>query len=130
MVEPLETRIAPAVGLTVTPGLTTLSVDADGDGVADPGDRLHYTVTIANVSGAPITGITFQDIINDPNLTLVAGSIDVSLLAVDDTYTAVGNTLLKVGNAAGSGPAATNATKATARTTSSFSATPRCASRR
>src|SRR4051794_31359636 len=69
VIEVLEARIAPAVTVVAVP--PTLSVDTDGDGLADPGDRLHYTVTVSNNTGSPLTNLTFQDLINDPNLSLV-----------------------------------------------------------
>lgn len=106
-VESLEQRVLLAAVITVT-NVDALGIDADGDGVADPGDQIHYTVTVQNTGDASATGLTFQEIINDPNLTLVAGSINVSPLAINDTFAAVANTQLVVGNATPlGGPVAT-----------------------
>ena len=85
----------------------TLVLDVDGDGFAEAGDRIHYTVTLQNTGDASATNLTFQEIINNPHLTLVAGSLNVSPLAVNDTFTAVANTQLRVGTpGALGGPAA------------------------
>ncbi len=74
----------------------TLVVDVDGDTQADPGDTLRYDVVIGN-TGSVATGIQLADPL-DPNLTLVPGSVNVSPLAGDDTYEAIGNVTLTVGN--------------------------------
>ena len=106
-VERLESRVLLSANITVV-NVDSLAVDGDSDGVADPGDQIHYTVTVQNTGDAPATNLTFSEIINDPNLTLVPGSINVSPLAINDTYSAVANTQLVVGNATPlSGPAAT-----------------------
>jgi hypothetical protein len=76
----------------------TLVVDNDTDGQADPGDTLSYDVRIDNAAGGPPAGsITFADPL-DPNLTLVPGSINVSPLALDDAYQAIGHVTLNVTN--------------------------------
>ncbi len=99
-VEALEARIAPAA--TVSLAVSVLN-DLDADGVADPGETLHYTVTITN-GATPITLTSLSELINDPNLTLVPGSFNVQPIANDDSFNAVGNTLLRVGGTAGSQP--------------------------
>ncbi|MAE65589.1 MAG: hypothetical protein CMJ18_15075 [Phycisphaeraceae bacterium] len=81
-----------------------LVVDADGDGLADPGDRIAYTVDLINFGDMDATGTGFDLVFDDPNLTLVPGSINVSPLARNDAYQAVGNTPLEVGVPQGSGP--------------------------
>ena len=101
IVEPLEARIAPAVTIVNVDSFLT---DADSDLKGDPGDVIHYTVTVTNTGPGALTGMSFQDIISDPHLTLVPGSINVSPLAVDDAFNAVGNTTLRVGGSAGTGP--------------------------
>ncbi len=77
----------------------TFVVDVDADGFAEPGDQIHYTVTVQNTGDASATNLTFQEIINDPHLTLVANSLNVSPLAINDVFTAVANTQLVVGTA-------------------------------
>jgi uncharacterized repeat protein (TIGR01451 family) len=102
--EVLESRIAPAAAL----GATKVAVfaaggDVNGDGKFQPGDTILYTVTITNNGDVDLTGVTFNDII-DPNTNL--GAVNVSPLALNDTFTAVANTLLEVGVTHGTSPAA------------------------
>src|SRR6266550_1016423 len=63
--------------------------DVDGDGKADPGDKITYTTTISN-SGADATHLKFTDTI-DPHTTLVGGSVKTQPIANLDTYAASGN---------------------------------------
>ncbi|PKN94770.1 MAG: hypothetical protein CVU44_02890 [Chloroflexi bacterium HGW-Chloroflexi-6] len=74
------------------------------DGKADPGETIEYSVFINNSGPDPATGVAFNDTI-DANTTLLAGSINVSPLAGDDTYATIGNTLLEVGVTASGSPA-------------------------
>ncbi|MBI3174925.1 MAG: Ig-like domain repeat protein [Chloroflexi bacterium] len=92
-------RAAPTIVATMTDAF----IGGDGDGKADPGEVIEYTVSIPN-TGSDATGVTFNDII-DANTTLVGGSVNVSPLAINDSYDTIGNTLLEVGVAAGSAPA-------------------------
>ncbi len=78
-----------------------LADDADSDGKADAGDTIHYTVDVENNGTGSANGVTFSDT-PDANTTLVPGSINVSPLAFNDSYVAVGNTLLEVGRPANS----------------------------
>ena len=80
-----------------------LTGDTDGDGVADPGETLTFTVTIQNTSnaGETLTGVQFAQMLS--GVTLVPGSINVSPVAFNDSFTAVGNTLLVVGGVNGTG---------------------------
>jgi hypothetical protein len=69
------------------------------------GATIDYRVVISNSGTTDATGVEFADTL-DPNTTQVGG-VNVSPLAFNDTYTAVANTQLRVGNpAALSGPAA------------------------
>ena len=52
----------------------TLAKDADGDGVASPGDTIKYTATMTNVGNAAATGVTFSDT-TDVNTRLVVGTV-------------------------------------------------------
>lgn len=61
---------------------------------ASAGDELEYTVTISN-SGTDANGVSFTETI-DPNTTLVAGSVKVSPIAVNETYSTIGNAGLNV----------------------------------
>ena len=59
------------------------------------GDTLTYTVVITNTGPGSATGINFLDTI-DTNTTLVANSLKVSPVAVDDTYNTIGNVDISV----------------------------------
>ncbi|HMG33458.1 MAG TPA: cadherin-like domain-containing protein, partial [Blastocatellia bacterium] len=63
-------------------------------GNRSPGDTLTYTVVIS-VSGMDATGVNFTDTI-DPNTTLVANSLVVSPIAVNNTYNTIGNVNISV----------------------------------
>ena len=63
--------------------------DVDGDGEADPGDTLEYNIGIGNFTGDDLTNVMFSDTLVDS--TLVSGSINVSPLAIDDTFSTFGN---------------------------------------
>src|SRR5260221_445850 len=99
------TRVAPAFGLgggtPPPPGPVVTATkaasfppgfDVDGDGKADPGDKIRYTVTISDAT-ADATGVHLADT-PDPNTTLVGGSIVISPLAINETYESVGNLTL------------------------------------
>ncbi len=89
--------LVPLISATKVDAIFT---DADGDGRADPGDTLQYTVTINNTGPDPATSAIFTDTL--PNtLTLVPGSVNASPIGFDDSYTATGNVRITV--AAGSG---------------------------
>ncbi len=103
-VEALEARIAPAAILNATKvAVFAAGGDVNGDGKFQPGDTILYTVTISNGGDVDLTGVTFNDII-DPNTNL--GAVNVGPLALNDSFTAVANTLLEVGVTHGSSPAA------------------------
>ncbi len=83
--DPVSGNDSNSASITVigNPDMTVTKVDAlyadnDGDGVPSPGDVLHYTVTINNSGDAAGTCVTFADPINDPNLTLVVGSVSTT----------------------------------------------------
>ncbi len=79
----------------------SVSTDTDGDGRADPGETLQYTVTVSNGGADPATGVKFSDTLST-NLTLVAGSINSSPIAFDDTgYSATGNVRISISAASG-----------------------------
>ena len=76
-----------------------LAEDVDGDGVADPGDTLAFSVTIENDGDTDAIDLEFAE--NLEGVTLVPGSINVSPIAFDDAYSVAGN--IQVTIAAGSG---------------------------
>src|SRR5258707_5507538 len=99
------TRVAPALGLgggtPPPPGPVVTATkaasfppgfDVDGDGKADPGDKIRYTVTISDAT-ADATGVHLADT-PDPNTTFVNGSIVISPLAINEAYESVGNMTL------------------------------------
>lgn len=77
----------------------TLLTDNDGDGTADPGDLLRYTIVFTNSGPDSATGVVFTDTI-DAHTTL-SGTAHISPIAFDDSYDALGNVGLTV--PAGSG---------------------------
>ena len=93
---PLLNLLAPTVTATKTDSLFT---DVDGDLQADPGDTLKYTVTI-NAIGEDATGVTFTDTV-DPNTAFVGGSLTVTPVALNESYTATGNVRIQVPDGAG-----------------------------
>ena len=82
---------SPVPAMTATKAAVILS-DTVHTGIADPGETIRYTVTIAN-GGTDATGVHIADT-PDPDTTFVPGSIVVSPLALNDTYTSVGNMTL------------------------------------
>ncbi|MBK8506527.1 MAG: cadherin-like domain-containing protein [Saprospiraceae bacterium] len=66
-----------------------------------PGDTIEYQVDITNSMAAMDgTGVLFSDVI-DANTTLVPGSVKTSPIAVNDSYTTVGNISISVPVGAG-----------------------------
>src|SRR5687768_10525669 len=82
---------------------TDLTGDGGDPGVADPGDTLTTTVTITNTGDEDATNTTFRDSFFGSSLT---DDINISPIAFNDAFTAVGNTVLRVGGAGniGTGP--------------------------
>ena len=64
----------PSVSATKSAALLT---DRDGDGLADPGDTIRYTVVVRNSGEGAATAVRLQDNI-DPNTTIVPGSLTTS----------------------------------------------------
>ena len=96
-VEPGAALLAPALSATKTDSLAT---DANGNGFANPGDALKYTITVGNGGADPATNANLTDQI-DANTTLVGGSLKISPRANPDSYNAVGNTPITVNAANG-----------------------------
>ena len=59
-----------------------LEVDLDGDGQADAGDTLRYTITAQNTGSVDASGVTLTDVL-EGNLTLLPGSLRSTPLALD-----------------------------------------------
>jgi uncharacterized repeat protein (TIGR01451 family) len=66
--------IGPGCVVLPTPGVVTLTksvIDASGDGLADPGESLSYTITLTNTGGSDVGGYGVTDPL-DPNLVFVS----------------------------------------------------------
>lgn len=87
----------PSASVTATK-TDALVVDNGTAGQANPGDVIGYDVTVT-AQGGTATALAFSDTV-DPDTTPVAGSLNVSPLALDDAYNAVGNLALDVDTAA------------------------------
>src|SRR3954464_15297577 len=72
--------------------------DLDNDGIIDPGETVTTTVTISNTAGSDATGVSFNETLN--GMTQV-GVVNVSPLAINDTYSVVGNVQTTVAGAKG-----------------------------
>ncbi len=97
-------RLRAACRGTARPAITATKTDSfpdpGGDGKAEPGQTITYTVQITNNGADAATGVTFTDLIG-ANITLVPGSVDATPVAIDDTYAAVGNVRISVADGAG-----------------------------
>jgi uncharacterized repeat protein (TIGR01451 family) len=67
-----------------------LASDADGDGQAEPGDTLRYTIRLTNGAHDTVPGVTLVDQL-DPQTTLLAGSLGTTPLAFDGAVTIAGS---------------------------------------
>jgi Ca2+-binding RTX toxin-like protein len=81
-----------------------LDFDFDELGVYDPGDILYTRIKITNTGDQTATGVTIQDsfagssMVNASN-TLTTYFANISPIAFNDTFQAIGNTVLRVGPA-------------------------------
>ena len=95
-------RPAPAA-LAAAPSISATKSDyfddPDTDGKAVPGDTITYTVQINN-SGADAAGVVFNDT-PDSNTTLVNGSVKTTPVAVNNSYSVIGNVRISVPAAQG-----------------------------
>jgi len=76
------TRFSAVDGVTGAPALDVekrwrLAIDADGDGLVDPGDTLAYTLALENLGSASALNVRLSDTI-PADTTLVAGSAATS----------------------------------------------------
>src|SRR5205085_12583408 len=60
--------------------------DVDGDGKADPGDTINYSITLSS-SGAGATGLSLSNPL-DSHTTLVGGSLNSTPVAFDKVFPA------------------------------------------
>ncbi|MBT8191788.1 MAG: DUF11 domain-containing protein, partial [Acidimicrobiia bacterium] len=105
--DPTATPVSPAPLLAATK-TAVLVFDADGDTVVSPGDTLHYTITMRNDGDAHAAAVVARDLLLDPQLALVAGSVTTNLGSVT-TGNGVGDTAVEVavGTLSGAGGVAT-----------------------
>jgi uncharacterized repeat protein (TIGR01451 family) len=93
------TPVAPVIAGNKTAMLAP-GGDVNSNGFINPGDKLMYSVTFTN-TGTNATNVVFTDQLN-ANLTLEPGSVNASPIAVNDSYTSIGNVGINVNtNAAG-----------------------------
>jgi uncharacterized repeat protein (TIGR01451 family) len=101
---PAQAATGTAALSPVAPGLTATKVDSfsdpDGDGKAEPGQTITYTVTIANNGASDASGVVFSDTV-DPQTTLVGGSVQTQPVASNDSYNVLGNVRIQPGVAQG-----------------------------
>jgi len=69
--------------LLFAPKSVAIAVDGGTPGLVDPGDQLHYTITISNSGAAPATGVSLTDDV-PANTSYVAGSTRLDTLVVPD----------------------------------------------
>lgn len=84
---PMRARTAPAITATKT---DQLAVDNNSNLKPDPGDTLKYTVIITNLGSTDALGVLFSDLL-DTNTTLLPGTVMTTPLALNDSYSAIGN---------------------------------------
>ncbi|KAA0993355.1 Ig-like domain-containing protein [Dyadobacter aurulentus] len=84
--------LAPSISATNTYAVTS--------GGATAGGELEYTVVITNGGPDPATGTTFTETI-DIHTTLVPGSVTASPIAVNDSYSTIGNVGIDIADAQG-----------------------------
>ncbi|MGE0886656.1 MAG: beta strand repeat-containing protein [Blastocatellales bacterium] len=68
--------------------------DLNGNGFVNPGDTLMYSVVVGN-SSMDALNVVFTDTLN-ANLTLVGGTVAASPIAVNDSYSTLGNVCITV----------------------------------
>src|SRR5690625_7418633 len=56
-------------------------VDANENGIVNPGDENHYTFVVTNTGNVPLTGVT----VTDPLVTVSGGPIDLDVGQSDAT---------------------------------------------
>lgn len=83
------------VAVTIVATKEDSLVDTNMDTQANPGDTLVYKIVIKNTGTASATGVTFDDNV-DVNTTLVAGSVETTPIATDDSYNSIGNVGISV----------------------------------
>lgn len=99
-----ETALTKNSESATAPSLTAaksavLQTDTNGNGVVNPGDTLRYTITVQNTGADPATNLVINDTL-DANTTL-QGTPIYSPIAVNETYSSIGNVGINVPDGAG-----------------------------
>jgi CSLREA domain-containing protein len=86
---PAPLPAAPPVGSVTASLAATLAaggggIDADGDGFADPGDTIAYTLSLTNASGAGATGLAIANPL-DSHTTIVPTSLNSTPVGFDQS---------------------------------------------
>ncbi len=91
------------VSITSVLRSSSLFIDADSDGLADAGDVVRTTLVFTNSGDTDALNVVVNDLLGGLTET---GAINISPIAFNDAFTAVGNTALRVGGAGniGTGP--------------------------
>jgi len=92
ILSPFVSPGAPVITATKT---DQLAVDGNGNLKPDPGDTLRYTVVIRNLGTTDALGVLFSDLL-DTNTTLIPGSVMTTPLALNDSYSAIGNVQISI----------------------------------
>ncbi len=89
---PNRGQTAPAITATKT---DQLAVDNNSNFKPDPGDTLKYMVILTNLGTTDALGVLFSDLL-DTNTTLLPGSVMTTPLALNDSYSAIGNVQITI----------------------------------
>ena len=93
---PVPLRIATAAVAPIISATKTDSfADSDGDGKAEPGEIITYSITIQNTGPDPALNLTLNDTV-DPNTNIVGGSAHSTPIAVGDAFNVLGNVRIQV----------------------------------
>ena len=87
-------KLAPSAPSIAAAKTDALLIDNDGDGKADVGDTLRYTVIVTNTGDSDALGVVFSDTL-DANTTL-SGTLQTTPLARNNSYTTTLDTALDV----------------------------------
>jgi uncharacterized repeat protein (TIGR01451 family) len=84
------------ISFATVPCLTTTTAVTTPDGTTNPGNRLHYTVTVRNDGGDGAAGVTLTDLL-PTNTGYVAGSLAINGQPADESGAAGGLVTARLG---------------------------------
>ncbi|MFT5121905.1 MAG: putative repeat protein (TIGR01451 family) [Kiritimatiellia bacterium] len=90
----IQAARGPNADLSVTK-TDTLATDLNGDGIANPGETIRYTIVITNAGPDSVTAASLADLL-PPGTTLVPGSVKSSPIARDDFFATPPSTSLTI----------------------------------